>query len=75
MLGEVEEEARLEGRLLMTDDTADDKPAELLIALDDLEELLTDMIVLLVLELEVEFDVVFKHLILCQLPLLSPYSY
>ncbi len=38
---------------------------------DELVELLTP----LALELEVGFEVEFKHLILCQRPLLSLYSY
>ena len=43
--------------------------------LEDINEDETLKRLLLVLELEVDATVVFVHLMLCQVPLLSPYSY
>ena len=70
------ENDKLDELLLAIDDMEDDKLEELLVAevIEDSDELV-ELLVLVMLELEVEFDVVFKHLMLCQLPLLSLYSY
>lgn len=50
---------------------------ELLLGMEEIGSIdeLTELVELMVLEIEVEFIVIFRHLMLCQLPLLSPYTY